>query len=168
MHRYAIIQVMKFKRLIFGDESGDAGMNIGKGSSRYFTISFVIFDDFLEAEKASLEIKKLRRLRFKNDTQEFHFTKDSMATRKDFFEAISDFDFKIKAYVVDKMSSLNKAVKSKGYKIINLKFLDSKSDPLIQLADMMAGIVNKTLQPHNKDLEYLLNKIKSKLSVIKL
>ena len=53
---------MKSKRLIFGDESGDAGMNIEKGSSRYFTISFVIFDDCLSAVDARTEKKVLNNL----------------------------------------------------------------------------------------------------------
>lgn len=207
---------MKSKRLIFGDESGDAGMNIEKGSSRYFVIVFVIFEDFLEAEKVSLEIKKLRRLRFKNDIQEFHFAKDSMATRKAFFDSITNLDFKIKAYVVDKShidrdvyrenekfyeyflsesfkefaqyfdgakvhfdgktsidykkkmtTSINRVIKNKGYALVNLKFMDSRSDNLIQLADMVAGLISKSLQIDNKDLSIMHGSIKSKLEIVK-
>ncbi len=37
--------------LVFIDDSGDAGFKLGKGSSEFFVISAVIFDDNLEAEK---------------------------------------------------------------------------------------------------------------------
>ncbi len=47
--------------LIFIDDSGDPGFKFSKGSSFYFVICLVIFDDNLEAEKASITIKELRR-----------------------------------------------------------------------------------------------------------
>lgn len=80
-------------KLVFSDESGDAGIRMDLGSSRYFIICYVIFYDFLEAEKVSLEIKKVRRTAFKNDYQEFHFTKDSNITKKKFFESLMILKF---------------------------------------------------------------------------
>lgn len=45
--------------IVFIDESGDAGFKIGKGSSTFFVISLIIFDDELEAEETALRIKNL-------------------------------------------------------------------------------------------------------------
>ena len=137
-----------------------------------------------------------------------------MATRKDFFEVVSDFDFKIKAYVVDKMSidkdifkdnekfyefflvkafeafakdfdqakvhfdgkssrvykkkiktNINNVLKKKGVKIDDIKFLDSKSDQLIQLADMCAGLIKKNLDLSNIALCAMYNKLKKKIEI---
>ncbi len=37
--------------LVFIDDSGDPGFKLDKGSSKFFVISLVIFNDNLEAEK---------------------------------------------------------------------------------------------------------------------
>ncbi len=42
--------------LIFIDDSGDTGIKFDRGSSRFFVISLLIFDDNLEAEKMSVAI----------------------------------------------------------------------------------------------------------------
>ena len=47
--------------LIFIDDSGDPGFKLDKGSSAFFVIALIIFDDELEAEKVALAIKELRR-----------------------------------------------------------------------------------------------------------
>ena len=61
--------------LVFVDDSGDSGFKFNKGSSPYFVIACVIFDDILEAERASLAIKMLRRDLGLSDNHEFKFTK---------------------------------------------------------------------------------------------
>ena len=61
--------------LVFIDDSGDPGFNFKKGSSRFFIIAAVIFNDELEAEKTAVSIKELRRkLNFPDDV-EFKFNK---------------------------------------------------------------------------------------------
>ena len=39
--------------LVFLDDSGDPGFKLDKGSTKYFIIAMVIFDDDLEAEKTA-------------------------------------------------------------------------------------------------------------------
>lgn len=88
--------------LVFIDDSGDAGFKLGKGSSKFFIICAVIFDDNLEAEKTALAIKELRRELFKRDDVEFKFHKSNRKTRKLFLERMAKFKFRVRCLVVDK------------------------------------------------------------------
>ena len=88
---------IRMHKLIFIDESGD----VDKGS-KYFNLCMVIFDDYLEAEKTAVKLKELRRERFQDDGIEFHFTKDSMATKRKFFASTLKHNFKVKSCVIDK------------------------------------------------------------------
>ena len=47
--------------LVLIDDSGDPGFKIGRGSSQFFVIACVIFDDELDAEETALIIKRYRR-----------------------------------------------------------------------------------------------------------
>lgn len=88
--------------LIFIDDSGDAGFKLGKGSSEFFVISAVIFDDNLEAEKTAIVIKELRRHLFKRDDVEFKFHKSSNEVKKNFLECVGKCKFRVRCLVVDK------------------------------------------------------------------
>lgn len=88
--------------LVFIDDSGDAGFNLQKGSSKVFVICLIIFDDELVAEEVALALKKLRReLKFP-DTVEFKFNKSRKPIRERFLEVINPFHFKIRSLVIDK------------------------------------------------------------------
>lgn len=88
--------------LIFIDDSGDPGFKLSKGSSRFFVIAMVIFDDELEAEKTAVAIKELRRsLKFPDDV-EFKFVKSSQRVREKFLEATRPFNFRVRSLVIDK------------------------------------------------------------------
>ncbi len=88
--------------LVFIDDSGDAGFKLDKGSSVFFIISLVIFDDHLEAERAALAIKDLRReLRF-SEVSEFKFFKSRKDVRIKFLQTINKINFTVRCLVVDK------------------------------------------------------------------
>lgn len=88
--------------LVFIDDSGDAGFKLDKGSTSHFVIAMVVFDDDLEAEKAAVAIKDLRRsLKFTDDV-EFKFAQSSCDVRKKFLSAINPFHFKARCLVVEK------------------------------------------------------------------
>lgn len=88
--------------LVFIDDSGDPGFKLDKGSTRFFVISLIIFDDELEAEKTAVAIKELRRsLKFPDD-MEFKFNKSSKNVRKKFLRTINPFCFKIRSLIIDK------------------------------------------------------------------
>ena len=88
--------------IVFIDDSGDPGFKTKKGSSPIFVIALVIFDDNLEAEKTSLAIKELRRKLKVSDRYEFKFNKTNRKFRKEFFEAVRSFSFRVRAIVVMK------------------------------------------------------------------
>jgi hypothetical protein len=72
--------------LVLIDESGCTGFKLDKGSSPYFVMAMVIFNDFSYAEKTSAIIGKLREdLRVK---PEFKFSKCSHEVRDHFFQKI--------------------------------------------------------------------------------
>ena len=88
--------------LVFIDDSGDPGFKLEKGSSRYFIVLILIFDDELEAEKTAVAIKGLRRdLGFPDDA-EFKFHKSSKNVRAKFLQIVNPFKFRVRALVVDK------------------------------------------------------------------
>ena len=88
--------------LVFIDDSGDPGFKLDKGSSEFFVISAVIFDDNLEAEKTAIAIKELKRKIGFPDSVEFKFNKSSKKVRKQFLQTIKPFDFKIRSIVINK------------------------------------------------------------------
>lgn len=88
--------------LVFIDDSGDPGFKLERGSSSFFVIAMIIFDDELEAEKTAVAIKDLRRkLKFPDDV-EFKFFKSHPKVRREFLKTVADFHFRVRALVVDK------------------------------------------------------------------
>jgi len=92
----------KTNQLIFIDDSGDPGFRLQKGSSLVLVIALVIFDDYLEAEKTSLAIKELRRKLKVSDLYEFKFNKTNRKFRNEFFSAVKDYNFRVRAIVAKK------------------------------------------------------------------
>src|SRR3990167_4644629 len=88
--------------LVFIDDSGDPGFKFEKGSSRYFIVLILIFDDELEAEKTAVAIKELRRDLGFPDNVEFKFHKSSKDVRTKFLQAVNPFKFRVRTLVVDK------------------------------------------------------------------
>ncbi|MBU1032573.1 MAG: DUF3800 domain-containing protein [Patescibacteria group bacterium] len=190
--------------LVFIDDSGDPGFKLDKGSTRFFVIAMIIFEDELQAEETAVAIKKLRReLEFPDDT-EFRFFKSSKDVRKKFLDTVKPFGFKIRALIVNKSliyseelkNNRNKfyayfikeTLKHHGGSIINAKvridgggdrifrrnfitylrrelntvnnkvfknckMVDSRTNTLIQLADMIAGSINRAQQTDKKDCQ---------------
>ncbi len=203
--------------LIFIDESGDAGFQIGKGSSETFTVAMVIFDDELDAEEASLCLKRLKRKLNKSEEFEFKFNKSSKELRIQILNELKGLNFRIRAIVFrkQKIYSLNlrsskekfynyavkcllennsgtienakiridassdknfkkelsvylrKTLNNKNSKIMkNFKFRDSHNDILIQLADMVAGSINRKYNSSKEDKEIYLKIIKRRVEDI--
>jgi hypothetical protein len=200
--------------LVFIDDSGDAGFKIGKGSSEFFIISAVIFDDNLEAERTAISIKELRRELFGRDDVEFKFHKSKDENKKKFLEVVKKHNFRIRCLVVDKrllyspelrgdknsfysyiiktmlkysnqtildakiridgsgdrvfrrsfVSYLRRELNGNEKKIVqNCKLVDSKSDVLIQLADMVAGAIHRSYQRDKTDSQVYKNIIKKRI-----
>ena len=197
--------------LVFIDDSGDAGFKLDKGSSLFFVIALVIFDDELEAEKTAVAIKELRRrLGFPED-MEFKFFKSKHSTREAFLKSVMPFKFRVRCLVVDKAKIhseelrnsknsfysyiIKMVLKHSDYSILNAKvkidgsgdrvfrrnfltylrkelnsgdrkimehcrLVDSKSNMLIQMADMIAGTIRRSYDENKKDGARLKNIIR--------
>lgn len=94
--------------LIFIDESGDPGLNIEAGASRYFVIALVGFEDHEEALAAEDRISSLRSEQGFPDNFEFHFNKLKPTYRRAFLEAVAPYDFFYFSVVIDKASLLGR------------------------------------------------------------
>jgi hypothetical protein len=75
--------------LVFVDESGDVGIKVDAGSSRYFMVPLLVFEDHDEALAADERISRLKRDLGLPSYFEFHFTKVKASFRRAFLKAIA-------------------------------------------------------------------------------
>ncbi len=88
--------------LIFIDESGDTGFKIGRGSSRYFILCLIVFNNDNEAQKVTNIVVDLKETLRKTSHFEFKFNKVSESESSMFFNHTLNSDFKVFALVFDK------------------------------------------------------------------
>jgi len=191
--------------LVFIDESGDPGLKIEKGSSKFFTISLVIFEDNDEALACDQRMTLLKRELGWKENSEFHFKRNSDRVRRAFLKAVAPYDFfyygivinknpkklwgegfrsKSSFYkyacslvfqnakdklenstvVIDKSGNLDfrrqlarylrrKINKEDKKSIKKLKMQRSRGNNLLQLADYVAGVINRSVQNRKKFAE---------------
>lgn len=92
--------------LVFLDESGDTGHKIDKGSSKYFVVGLVVFEDHDEATRCDQRIELLRKELGKPDNYEFHFANNSEKVRLAFINAIAPYSFTCFAVAINKDPAL--------------------------------------------------------------
>lgn len=88
--------------LVFIDEAGDTGRKIESGSSRFFVISLILFDDHDEAIACDQRINLLRRELKVHDNFEFHFSHNSKRVKINFLKAIQPYRFVYFSVIIDK------------------------------------------------------------------
>lgn len=90
--------------LVFIDESGDTGLKVGQGSSEYFAVALVVFNDHDDAVACDQRIELLRHeLGWpKGAASEFHFARNSARVRKAFFEAVAPYNFFYYVFAINK------------------------------------------------------------------
>lgn len=86
----------------FFDESGDPGLKVGRGSSRYFVAAIVTFVDENEATRCDRRIDSLRDELSLSHSYEFHYGKNSRKYRETFLRAVDGYAFGYHAVVLDK------------------------------------------------------------------
>jgi len=86
--------------LVFIDESGDPGFKIDQGSSPYFVVAMVIFEDVVAAQitQAAIVGSEARRIH----KGEFKFNKTRQDVRDLYFQSVRGSPFSIRAIVVRK------------------------------------------------------------------
>jgi hypothetical protein len=148
--------------IIYIDESGDPGFKIDKGSSEYFVIAMVIFDDNLVAEKTALSIRKLKCEQKRSESFEYKFNKCSKGDRKSFLESIKDFDFRVRAIVLKKEAIYSGELRSSKDKFYSyaLKTLLQNNNKTIKNAKIrLDGLGGKTFK--NNLTSYLRKNLNS-------
>jgi hypothetical protein len=88
--------------LVFVDESGDSGLKLDSGSSRFFAVSLVVFEDYEEAQAADDRITLLRREMRLDPRFEFKFNKCRQDFRTRFLSAVAPYEFFYWGIVVNK------------------------------------------------------------------
>lgn len=88
--------------LVFIDESGDTGLKINQGSSRYFVIVLVSFEENEEAIACDQRIQLLKREIKLPENFEFKFNKLRKDQRIRFFEAVLPYSFFYYGIVINK------------------------------------------------------------------
>lgn len=88
--------------LVFVDESGDSGRKILNGSSLYFVVAAVTFEDFDEANACDQRIDRLRDELNLAPNYEFHFSKNSKKVRQAFLNAVSPYPFFYHVFALNK------------------------------------------------------------------
>lgn len=147
--------------LIFIDESGDTGFKFEHGSSQFFTMSLIIFENHDEAIKCNKSIADLKRGLGWNDSAEFHFKRNSDKIRIKFLKNVSKFDFAYYGIVIDKTSFKYKVKEFKNreyfYSYICFQVIESAQKQLIQ-ADV---VIDKNSNPEfmNRLSKFLKKKI---------
>jgi len=88
--------------LVFIDESGDPGLKLEQGSSKFFTVSLVVFEDHDEAIACDQRIQLLKKELGWGGSSEFHFKRNSDKIRKAFIEAVAKYNFFYYGIVINK------------------------------------------------------------------
>lgn len=78
--------------LVFIDESGDTGLKVAAGSSEFFVVALITFEDHDEATACDQRIELLRR-ELGNGGEEFKFSKLPGKKREAFFDAVAPYSF---------------------------------------------------------------------------
>jgi hypothetical protein len=88
--------------LVFVDESGDSGFKVEQGSSQFFTVALVIFEEHDEAIACDQRIGLLRRELGWDERSEFHFNRNSDRVRRAFLQAVAPYNFFYYGIVLNK------------------------------------------------------------------
>jgi len=99
--------------LVFIDESGDSGMKDKPGSSRFFVVTAVLFEDNEEADNCSRRIEELRAEMRLRENFEFHFNSCSDQFRIRFLESVVGSGFFYHSIVLNKTKLWGEGFKHK-------------------------------------------------------
>jgi hypothetical protein len=88
--------------LVFVDESGDPGRKTDAGSSPFFVVALVTFEENEVAAACDERIKLLRYELSLPKDYEFHFYSNSRKIRQTFLQAVSPYDFFYHAFALNK------------------------------------------------------------------
>ena len=88
--------------IVFIDESGDTGRRINEGSSKFFVVTMVLFNDYDEAKRCDERINLLKSEIGKDESFEFHFNSNSDKVRRKLLEATIPYEFTYFSVAINK------------------------------------------------------------------
>lgn len=198
--------------LVFIDESGDTGLRIKEGATKYFVIAMVVFSEHDEALSCDKRIDLLRHELRLPKNFEFHFHRNSDRVREAFLKAVLPYQFFYYGIVINKAKLFGEGFKNKEsfYKYVcgllfenakdklksavvvidesgreffkyqlakylknkmneedknrikKVKMQSSNNNNLLQLADMVAGAVNRSLDTDKRNKQIFREVIKAR------
>ena len=95
------------------DESGDPGLKIGQGSSAFFVIAVILFDDQKEEDVVDKRLSLLRHELGLKPFFEFKFNKASHNIRSSFLKAVAPYNFFYYGIVINKKELYGEGFKQK-------------------------------------------------------
>src|SRR3989344_5384822 len=99
--------------LVFIDESGDSGLKIDEGATKYFGIFMVAFEENDEALSCDQRIGLLRRELNLPQDFEFHFHRTSKRVREVFLKAVLPYQFFYYGIIINKKKLFGEGFKNK-------------------------------------------------------
>lgn len=149
--------------LVFIDDSGDPGFKLDKGSSAFFVIALVIFDDEMQAEKVAIAIKELR------SSKNSFYGYAIKSVLKHSGGTIQNAKIKIdgsgdRIFRKSFLSYLRRQLNSEEKQIMkSCKLVDSRGNVLVQLADMIAGSIHRSHNTTKNDAKSYKSIIKQRI-----
>ncbi|MDP2661051.1 MAG: DUF3800 domain-containing protein, partial [Dehalococcoidia bacterium] len=120
--------------LVFVDESGDLGFKFDRGSTRFFTMALVVFENSEGALACQRAIEDLRQRLCVPAGYEFHFHGDSHDRRLALLSAVSRQDFSCYTFTLDKgsprLTGAGFKYRSPGYKWVCRTALENVASDL--------------------------------------
>lgn len=153
--------------LVFIDESGDSGLKLDSGSSKYFTITLLVFEEHDEANACDSRIQLLKRELGYESNFEFHFKSNSDKVRNKFIEAVMPYSFFYYGICINKEKLYGDGFKNKEsfYKYVCGLVFENAKDKLHEAIVIFDRIGGYTF--HSQFSKYLKNKVNKNSNVIK-
>lgn len=131
--------------LVFRDESGDAGLKLDAGSSPYFVVTLVVFENDQVAQDVDATIEAHKRKLNLTAGHEFKFAKSDMRRREIFLKEINGFDFGYYAIVINKPALTGEGfkVKESFYKYACRLVLSNAAQTLDRATVILDGCGNR-------------------------
>jgi hypothetical protein len=148
--------------LCFVDESGDTGLKTKHGSSPYFTIALLLFQDNDEATACDQRISLLRRELGLKEDYEFHFSHNSERVKEAFFDAVVPYNFFYLGFTINKSQLYGEGFKYKNsfYKYTCSLIFENAKPHLEEAIIVFDG--NGSREFRNQLCTYLKRKINAK------
>jgi hypothetical protein len=136
--------------LAFIDESGDLGYKFKRGSTPFFTLAVVVFENPEVALNCQRAIEKLRDELGLPSSFEFHFTDDGHDRRLALLSRTLPFEFRCYTFTLDKTSPRvtgpGLRIKEPAYKWVCARTLENVADDLEDATVVIDGSGDRTFK----------------------